>query len=113
MSQEETERFFEALKTSRNQTLCHIVAFLLLTGARVGEALSAEWQHVDSSKKALARTTHKIGTAENNYSLRASRWCASECQTLATNQFRGSANTVYICESKDHEGLYHHSKTVF
>ncbi len=51
LSQEETERFFETLKTSRNQTLCHIVAFLLLTGARVGEALSAEWQHVDLEKK--------------------------------------------------------------
>ena len=51
LSQEETERFFEALKTSRNQTLCHVVAFLLLTGARVGEALSAEWQHVDLEKK--------------------------------------------------------------
>ena len=51
LTQEETERFFEALKTSRNQTICHIVAFLLLSGARVGEALSAEWQHIDFNQR--------------------------------------------------------------
>lgn len=51
LTRDETERFFKALKTSRNQTLCHIVAFLLLSGARIGEALSAEWQHVDLEKK--------------------------------------------------------------
>lgn len=51
LTQEETERFFEALKTSRNQTICYIVAFLLLTGARVGEALSAEWRHIDFDQR--------------------------------------------------------------
>ena len=51
LSQEETERLFRALQSSRNQTICYVVAFLLLTGARVGEALSAEWSHIDFEQR--------------------------------------------------------------
>ena len=47
---DETEKFFAALKTSKNKILPEIVAFLLLTGARVGEVLSAEWDDFNLEK---------------------------------------------------------------
>lgn len=59
----ETERFFEALKTSQNPILPQIVAFLLLTGARVGEALSAEWQDFNPERKMWRVPVTKSGTA--------------------------------------------------
>lgn len=60
---EETERFFAALKTSSNPILPQIVAFLLLTGARVGEALSAEWQDFNLERKLWRVPMTKSGMA--------------------------------------------------
>ena len=47
ISQAETQRLFAELARSRNPLLRHIVAFLLLTGARKSEALHARWQDFD------------------------------------------------------------------
>lgn len=47
LSREEIVRLHEALKTSKNPFLYHIVSFLLLTGARKQEALKASWSDFD------------------------------------------------------------------
>lgn len=47
ISQEETQRLFAELARSRNPLLRHIVAFMLLTGARKSEALHARWRDFD------------------------------------------------------------------
>lgn len=44
---EETQRLFLELERSRNPILRHIVAFLLLTGARKSEALNSKWDDFD------------------------------------------------------------------
>lgn len=44
---EETHRLFAELERSKNPLLKHIVAFLLLTGARKSEALNARWDDFD------------------------------------------------------------------
>lgn len=45
------DRFLEVAKTDENRNVCLILMFLLSTGARLGEALSAQWAQVDREKK--------------------------------------------------------------
>jgi len=47
ISPEETQRLFVELERSKNPLLKHIVAFLLLTGARKSEALNSKWDDFD------------------------------------------------------------------
>ena len=44
------KRLYHEVCKSQNTMLKHIVAFLLLTGARRNEALHATWQDVDLAK---------------------------------------------------------------
>lgn len=60
ISQAETRRLFAELERSRNPLLRHIVAFLLLTGARKSEALHARWVDFDLDVQAWT-IPHKKG----------------------------------------------------
>ena len=57
----EAERLRVAVEASLNPQLKHIVALLLLTGARVSELLRAEWRHVDLERRAWLIPTTKTG----------------------------------------------------
>jgi integrase len=39
------------LNTDSNRTVCHIILFLLSTGARLNEALQATWGHIDVDRR--------------------------------------------------------------
>lgn len=54
-----------ATAQSRNQALSAIVDLLLLTGARVSELLSAEWQHVDIERRSWLIPMTKNGRARH------------------------------------------------
>ena len=41
------QSLLKILKTDKNRMICSIVLFLLSTGARLNEALQAEWSHID------------------------------------------------------------------
>ncbi len=43
----ELERLLQVLRTDSNRTVCNVAMFLLATGARLNEALSATWEHID------------------------------------------------------------------
>lgn len=47
---DQLQRLVEILKTDRNRPVCHILMFLLSTGARLNEALTAKWNQVDLNK---------------------------------------------------------------
>lgn len=47
---EQLERLVEILRTDHNRPVCHILMFLLSTGARLSEALTATWSQVDMEK---------------------------------------------------------------
>ena len=49
-SAEQLERLVEILRTDHNRPVCHILMFLLSTGARLSEALTATWGQVDLEK---------------------------------------------------------------
>ncbi len=46
-SPEQIERLIEILKADANRPVCHILMFLMSTGARLSEALTAQWKHID------------------------------------------------------------------
>jgi integrase len=47
MDDEQLHRLLTVLKTDKNRTVCHIILFLLSTGARLNEALQAKWEFID------------------------------------------------------------------
>jgi len=47
---EQLQRLVEILRTDHNRPVCHILMFLLSTGARLSEALTATWNQVDQEK---------------------------------------------------------------
>jgi integrase len=47
LTEAQIEDLVEVIKTDDNRLVCMIILFLLSTGARVGEALSVEWEHID------------------------------------------------------------------
>lgn len=49
-SAEQLERLVEILRTDHNRPVCHILMFLLSTGSRLSEALTATWDQVDLEK---------------------------------------------------------------
>lgn len=61
LSPDETVRLFEELACSDNPLLKHIVAFLLLTGARRSEALMARWRDFDLDKSLWTIPVNKSG----------------------------------------------------
>jgi len=51
MTPEELERFLAVLRTHSNRPVCNLALFLLATGARLNEALSAKWDHIDRGSR--------------------------------------------------------------
>lgn len=51
MDDEELARLLKVLKTDSRRSVCNIALFLLATGARLNEALSAKWDQIDLDKR--------------------------------------------------------------
>lgn len=51
MNDEELARLLKVLKTDSRRSVCNIALFLLATGARLNEALSAQWDQIDLEKR--------------------------------------------------------------
>ena len=47
MDDQQLQRLLSVLQTDKNQAVCSIVLFLLSTGARLNEALQAQWKFID------------------------------------------------------------------
>ena len=48
---DELQRLMSVLRTDENRAVCRIALFLLSTGARLNEALSATWAHIDHENR--------------------------------------------------------------
>jgi len=51
LSDAERQRLLQVLATDGNRTICRLALFLLSTGARLNEALSAQWEHVNEESR--------------------------------------------------------------
>ena len=61
LSQEETQRLFEAVQQSSNPMLQFIIPMLILTGARKREVLDCRWEDLDLDKRQWRIPTTKAG----------------------------------------------------
>ena len=63
MDDEQLQRLLAILKTDKNRTVCHIILFLLSTGARLNEALQAQWKYIDVDRRVwrIPATNSKSG----------------------------------------------------
>jgi len=61
LSPEELEALLEVLRIDANRMVCNVALFLLSTGARLNEALSATWDHIDRPSRVwrIPATTSK------------------------------------------------------
>jgi site-specific recombinase XerD len=53
LDQEQLEKLIAVLKTDSNKAVCQIALFLLSTGCRLNEALTATWDQVDQKNRIL------------------------------------------------------------
>jgi len=51
LDDEELQRLMHVLQTDANRSVCQVCMFLLATGCRLNEALTAEWALIDRDKK--------------------------------------------------------------
>lgn len=51
LNEQQLEQLMKVLITDDNRPVCHILMYLLSTGARLNEALSAQWQHIELEKR--------------------------------------------------------------
>ena len=51
MTDDELKRLVKVLKSDKNKMVCAVCLFLLSTGARLNEALSARWEHFDLERQ--------------------------------------------------------------
>lgn len=61
LSQEETQRLFEAVQQSDNRMLQYIIPMLILTGARKREVLDCRWEDFDMERRQWRIPTTKAG----------------------------------------------------
>jgi integrase len=86
-------RFLEVAKTDENRNVCMILIFLLSTGARLGEALSAQWAQVD-----LARRVWKI-PATNSKSKKLKYLPLNESAMWVIEQLTSCGSSAYLFPS--------------
>jgi len=90
LSEEELNRLVKVLETDRNRTICDVAIYLLSTGARLSEALSAKWEHID-----LERRTWKV-PATNAKSKKTRIVPINDSAALVLKRQRTSGKHMYV-----------------
>lgn len=93
LDDETVARFVEVSKTDENRGVCMILMFLLSTGARLGEALAAEWSQVDMDKRSW-----KI-LATNSKSKKAKYLPLNDSAMWVIEQLKSQGSSRYLFPS--------------
>lgn len=91
---EQLERLVHVLRTDKARTVCNIALFLLSTGARLNEALTAKWEYVSLDKRiwripATTSKSKKIRTVPLN---------SSAIELLESLGTRGKHEYLFVSE---------------
>lgn len=83
-SAEQLQRLVEILRTDHNRPVCHILMFLLSTGARLSEALTATWDQVDLEKGlwTIPATTAKSKKSRTVPMNESALWVLAEAEKM-------------------------------
>jgi integrase len=91
LSDDELQRLLKVLRAHENRPVCCAILWLLATGARVGEALSAEWSDIDRSRRTWliqaknSKSKKRRSVVLNDVALSV----LDELQTLTRHQQKG------------------------
>ena len=89
MTDDQLESLLSVLRTDKNKMVCSICLFLLSTGARLNEALSARWEHFD--------------LAHRNWTVPSAHSKSRKIRSIPLNQ-----SAIQILESLGTQGKYDH-----
>ncbi|MBA4118827.1 MAG: site-specific integrase [Candidatus Puniceispirillum sp.] len=67
LNQDELDRLLDALETHPKNTVARVLKFLVLTGARKGEALGATWDQFDLEKGVWTKPSHLTKQKKNEH----------------------------------------------
>ena len=93
LSRDQVSALLDALETSDNPQLLHIVKFLLLTGARKQEALKAEWREFDMAGRSWVIPISKSG--------RARKVAISDALIAVLEQLPSRGSSTYLFPNPD------------
>jgi integrase len=102
LNKDELRRLLKVLHTNKNRTVCQIALFLLATGARLNEALSARWEYVDREHRvwripaADSKSRHMRSVPLNDSAIAVLDQLdtAGNCEHLFINRKTGKAYTT-------------------
>jgi len=92
LSDDELSRLLHVLKHDENRMVSNIILFLLSTGARLGEALTATWENIDIKHKTW-RVTASVSKSKR---MRAIPLNGSAISVLEAVDTRGQFDHVFI-----------------
>jgi integrase len=92
LDEAELTRLLQVLRTDENRAVCRIALFLLSTGCRLNEALSARWEDIDVEKRVF------VIRAKNSKSKRVRSVPLNESalEVLASLDTKGVSQEVFV-----------------
>jgi integrase len=88
------------LKTDRNRSICNIALLLLSTGARLNEALSAKWVHIDRQ----SRVWRIPATTSKSKRVRSVPLNDAALDVLAQLDTEGKSDYLFVSSRRDKNG---------
>jgi integrase len=98
LSEEEMERLATALDAQANQESANVIRLLLLTGARKGEVLSAEWGHFDLKAGVWVKPSHHTKQKKQE------RVPLNDDAIELLGQMRKTAESAYLFPNREGKG---------
>lgn len=89
LNDEQLARLLHVLKTDHNRPVCQILMFLLSTGARLNEALTATWKNVSEEGRAW-RVDAKVSKSKKSRSIplnESAMWVLSQLDSRGQSEY--------------------------
>ena len=102
LSDAELQRLLTALSEHPNQTAANAIRFQLLTGARIGEVLTAKWEDIDLVRRVWTKPSHHTKQKRREHLPLSSATTA----LLSEMQVSNSLNSSWLFPGRDPEQPY-------
>ena len=102
LSDAELQRLLTALSEHPNQTAANAIRFQLLTGARIGEVLTAKWEDIDLVRRVWTKPSHHTKQKRREHLPLSSATTA----LLSEMQVSNSLNSSWIFPGRDPKQPY-------
>lgn len=89
LDEEQLERLLHVLRTDRNRTVCLILMFLLSTGARLNEGLTATWKNINV-ERGVWKVDASLSKSKRSRSIPlndSARWVLEQLESQGQSQY--------------------------